>query len=215
MSYNILIVEDHLIVKDGIKLIIDNEEGLNVIGDLEKGDEVMPFLKKEKVDLILLDINLPNVDGITLTTEIKTKHPEIKILVLTFYNKAAFIKAIIESGAEGYLLKNSSKNEVIHAIYRVLDGEDYFSKEASDTLMKSMRRQGTNYEVKLTKREVEVMILLARAYTVNESAEKLCISAHTVETHKKNIMAKLKLKNKAALTLYAKENGYLELPSGS
>ncbi len=212
MSYNILIVEDHLIVKDGIKLVLESEDELTIVGDLHNGADVLPFLKKNKVDLILLDINLPGVDGLTLATQIKEQFIGVKILVLTFYNKAAFIKGIAESGAEGYILKNSSKDEVISAIFKVLNGENYFSKEATNTLLKSMRRQGTNYEVKLTKREIEVMILLASAYTVNEVADKLFISAHTAETHRKNIMAKLKFKNKAEMTLYAKENGYLDLP---
>lgn len=212
MSSNILLVEDHLIVKDGIKLVLDSEDELHVVGDLSRGDEVLPFLAKNQVDLVLLDINLPGVDGLTLASEIKTKYAGVKILVLTFYNKAAFIKGIAESGAEGYILKNSSKEEVITAIFKVLNGENHFSKEATETLLKSMRRQGTNYEVKLTKREIEVMILMANAYTVNEVADKLFISAHTAETHRKNIMAKLKFKNKAEMTLYAKENGYLDLP---
>ncbi len=212
MSYNILIVEDHLIVKDGIKLILESEDELTVVGDLHNGDEVVPFLEKNEVDLILLDINLPGTDGLTLAREIKEKHGSVKILVLTFYNKAAFIKGIAESGAEGYILKNSSKDEVISAIFKVLNGENHFSKEVTNTLLASMRRQGTNYEVKLTKREIEVMILLAKAFTTNEVADKLFLSAHTVETHRKNLMAKMKFKNRAEMTLYAKENGYLDLP---
>ncbi len=212
MSYNILIVEDHLIVKDGIKMVLESEEELSIVGDLHNGDEVIPFLEKNEVDLILLDINLPGKDGLTLAREIKEKYSSAKILVLTFYNKAAFIKGIAESGAEGYILKNSSKDEVVNAIFKVLSGENHFSNEVTKTLLDSMRRQGTNYEVKLTKREIEVMILLARAFTTNEVADKLFLSAHTVETHRKNLMAKMKFKNRAEMTLYAKENGYLDLP---
>ncbi len=210
--YNILIVEDHLVVKEGLRMVLSQEEALNIVGDLESGGEVMSFLAKNQVDLVLLDLNLPEVDGITLTRQIKSQYPQIKVLALTFYNKAAFIQGVAEAGAEGYLLKNSSKEEVIKAIFGVLNGKNHFSKEATDTLLSSMRRQGTQHEVKLTKREIEVMKLLASAYTVNEVAEKLFISAHTAETHRKNIMAKLKLKNKADLTLYAKDNGYLDLP---
>lgn len=215
MSTKILIVEDHLVVKDGIKLLLGDKSDLLVVGDLHHGDGVIPFLEKNEVDLVLLDINLPGKDGLTLAREIKASHKHVKILVLTFYNKAAFIKGIAESGAEGYLLKNSSAEELISAIYKILDGENYFSDQATKTLIESYRRQGTNFEVRLTKRETEVMILIAQAYTINEIAEKLFISAHTAETHRKNIMAKLKFKNRVELTLYAKENGYLDLPPNS
>lgn len=215
MSYKILIVEDHLIVKDGIKMVLKKEADLEIVGDLDDGDEVISFLKKTPVDLILLDINLPKVDGVTLARKIKSEFQTVKILVLTFYNKAAFIKEIAETGAEGYVLKNSSGDEVISAIYKVLNGERYFSKEATDTLLKSLQRQGTNHQAKLTKREIEVMILIAKGFTANEIAEKLFISAHTADTHRKNIMAKLKFKNKAELILYTKENGYLDLPEDS
>ncbi|MEO9967980.1 MAG: response regulator transcription factor [Reichenbachiella sp.] len=212
MTHQILIVEDHQVVKEGLKLILEAEEPLEVAGALHDGNEVMTFLEDHPVDLVLLDINLPNIDGITLTTQIKDRFPKIKVLILTFYKKAAFIQEVAQSGAEGYVLKNSPKEEVISAIYKVLDGGSYFSKEVTNVLLSSMRKQGTEHVTKLTKREIEVMILLATAYTVNEVAEKLFISAHTAETHRKNIMAKLRFKNKAELTLYAKENGYLDLP---
>ncbi len=212
MRYNILIVEDHLVVKDGLKVILDAEELLKVVGDLDNGNDVIPFMEKEPVDLVLLDINLPGINGIEITKSIKQQFPETKVLALTFYNKAAFIKKSIEAEVDGYLLKNSSREEVITAIFKVLNGETYFSREATDTLMNSFKRQNRTHVAKLTKREEEVMILLARAYTVNEVADKLFISAHTAETHRKNIMAKLRFKNKAELTLYAKENGYLDLP---
>lgn len=211
----ILIVEDHQVVKDGLELILNEEEDLEVVGALHDGGSVLPFLEKNKVDLILLDINLPTLDGIWLANEIKTNYAEIKVLVLTFYKKAAFVQEIAQSGAEGYLLKNSPKEEVISAIHKVLAGETYFAAEATQVLLKSLRRQGTQKETHLTKREIEVMTLLASAYTVNEVAEKLFISAHTAETHRKNIMAKLRFKNKAELVIYAKENGYLDLPGRS
>lgn len=213
MTYKILIVEDHLVVKDGFEMILGSEEHIEIIGSLDKGDLVLPFLSQNEVDLILLDINLPDVDGITLTPKIKKSFPNIRILALTFYNKAAFIQGMLEAGADGYLLKNSSKEEVISAIHKVLSGETYVSSEANQTLLKSMQRQGTDHVAKLTKREIEVMILLAKAFTVNEVAEQLFISSHTADTHRKNIMAKLKLKNKADLAVYAKEHGYLDLKS--
>ncbi len=208
----VLIVEDHPIFSDGLQNILADEPSISLKDKLSDGNEVLPFLSKNQIDLILLDINLPGVDGLSLLNEIKTKYPSIKILILTQYDKSAFIQSAIERGADGYLLKNLSRNQVLEAISKVLSGESFFSKEAMDTLVSSMRRQGSQYEVKLTKREVEVMTLLAKGMTVNELADKLFISAHTAETHRRNIMAKMKFKNRAELTVYASEHGYLDLP---
>ncbi|MDW3197602.1 MAG: response regulator transcription factor [Cytophagales bacterium] len=210
----ILIVEDHPIFSDGLQNILADESSISLLDKLADGNLVIPFLAKNKVDLILLDINLPGIDGLSLLKEIKATYPDIKVLILTQYDKAAFIQSSIESGADGYLLKNSSKNQVLGAVSQVLSGEPYFSQEAMGTLISSMRRQGTNHQVKLTKRETEVMTLLAKGLTVNELADKLFISAHTAETHRRNVMAKMKFKNRAELTVYATEHGYLDLPKG-
>ena len=209
----VLIVEDHPIFSDGLQNILASADTLDILAKLDNGSEVLPFLRKHQTDLILLDINLPEVDGLTLLKQVKSSHPEIKILILTQYDKAAFIQSAIEAGADGYLLKNLSRDQVLEAISKVLAGETFFAKEAMDTLVISMRRQGTAHEVKITKREKEVMILLAKGFTVNELADKLFISSHTAETHRRNIMAKMKFKNRAELTIYAKEHGYLDLPS--
>ena len=211
----VLIVEDHPIFSDGLQAILTEAASFSLLDTLSDGQEVLPFLAKHMVDLVLLDINLPGVDGLSLLKEIKQRYPDIRVLILTQYDKAAFIQSAIESGADGYLLKNLSSEQVMEATSKVLAGESFFSKEAMDTLVSSMRRQGTNFEVKLTKREKEVMILLAKGYTVNEASEELFISAHTAETHRRNIMAKMKFKNRADLTVYAKEHGYLDLPPES
>lgn len=208
----VLIVEDHPIFSDGLQDILAAEASISLANKLSDGNEVLPFLAKNQIDLILLDINLPGIDGLSLLKAIKNKHPKTSILILTQYDKAAFIQNAIESGADGYLLKNLARDEVISAVSKVLSGESYFAKEAMDSLVSSMRRQGTQHEVKLTKREVEVMTLLAKGFTVNELAEKLFISGHTAETHRRNIMAKMKFKNRAELTVYASEHGYLDLP---
>ena len=198
-------------VKDGLTLILNQEDKLYVSGSLDNGHDVMPFLQENKVHLVILDLNLPGIKGVVLARQIKEKYPMVKVMALTFYNKAAFIKEIAESGCEGYLVKNSSKEEVIEAIFKILNGEKYFSQEVSETMFNSLERSGTKEKVKLTKREIEVMVYLAKGYTVNEIAEKLIRSPHTVDTHRKNIMGKLGFRNRAALALYAQENGYLDL----
>ena len=205
-------VEDHAILSEGVKSLLKDHEEFAVVGELRNGNDVLPFLKYNEVHLVILDLNLPGKDGISLAREIKQLLPKVRILVLTFYNKPAFVKEIAATGVEGYLLKNSSGDDIVAAMLKVVKGESVFSKEAVDTWLKSLQRQGTGYQVKLTKREKEVMILLAKAYTTNEVATKLKISAYTAETHRKNIMAKLKMKNVAELALYARDNGYLDLP---
>ena len=210
MKHNLLIVEDHIVLSDGLDAVLSQEEDLAVVGLVNHGDEVLPFLNQHDVDLIILDIGIPGKNGLELSTEIKNKFPRIKILVLTFHEKAAYIKSVVESGAEGYLLKNSSKNEVIQAIRQILSGQKVYSKKVTETLLNSLQTQGTSHTIKLTKREIEIMKLIANEYTSSEIAEKLFISAHTVETHRKNMIGKLNVKNTAGLVRYAVENGYLD-----
>ena len=211
MNTRILLVEDHQVVREGFQLILQAEEKLDVIGSLGNGSDVLPFLLKHPIDFVLLDIDLPGVNGLILAQEIRKHYPAIRILILTFHNKAAYIKEIISTGADGYVLKNAGKDQVLKAIYHILEGETYFSKEATDTLVKSYQRQGTKKVIEPTKRELEVMILLAKGYTINEIADQFSRASHTVETHRRNAYAKMNFKNKADLTRYITENGYLDV----
>ena len=156
---------------------------------------------------------MPSTDGIEVTKQIKSRHPEIKILILSMYNRQEFIKNLIESGADGYILKNSDKSELLGAIHTLQKGESYFGKEITKTIMKSFRKENPPtemHEVPLTEREKEIVKLIAETMTTSEIAEKLFLSTHTIDTHRKNILSKLQVKNVAGLVRYAVQTGLIK-----
>lgn len=209
---NILIADDHRMVIDGIKALLAGVEDIRVIGHALTGREVMDFAKSNagNLDLIVLDINMPDGDGIEVTKYIRKNFPNIKVLILSMYNKPVFIKNLVETGVSGYILKNTGKEELIEAITKIHSGRDYFSPEVTKTFMDSLRNPVSNPAMDLTKRELEILKLLAKAHTTAEIAEQLFLSTYTIDTHRKNLLSKLNLKNTPALVKYAIENGLAE-----
>ena len=204
----ILIADDHQVIIDGLKLLLSHEENFEIVGEAIDGNQVMTLLTKVQVDVILLDINMPNLDGIEATKMIRAKYPHVKILVLTMYNRSEFIKNLIEAGASGYVLKNIGRADLIDAIKKVSRGEDYFSAEVTKTIMSSLKAGGGKGTGLLTDREKDVLRLVADGCTTVEIAEKLFIATNTVDTHRKNLLSKLQQKNTAELVRYAVENGF-------
>jgi DNA-binding NarL/FixJ family response regulator len=204
----IILADDHQVVIDGLKAILTQEQDINVRGEALDGDQLLSFLGKMDHGplLVLLDINMPGIDGIEATKVIRQKHPNVRILVLSMYNKPAFTKGLIEAGVSGYILKNTGRYELLRAIRTVANGEEYFDSEVTKTVMNSFKSE-SNPLVELTKRETEILKLVAKAYSTAEIAEKLFISTYTVDTHRKNLLGKLNLKNTAALVNYAIQNG--------
>lgn len=205
---NILIADDHKMIIDGLKSMLATEEGLQVVGEAYNGKEVLERLKQYPVDLILMDINMPELDGIDATRKLKTQFPKVKVLVLTMYNKPEFVRNLMEAGADGYILKNTGKDELLEAIRQLHAGQPYWGKEITKTVMESLRGGPANNTLVLTRREKEILKLIVEEYTTPEIAEKLFISNYTVETHRKNLLSKLGVKNVAGLVRYAMENGY-------
>lgn len=205
---NILIADDQQIIVEGLKGLLLREKDINIVGHAKNGLDLLEKLKVEEVDLILLDINMPEMDGIEAAQKIKEQHPNLKILVLSMYNKPEFIRSIIEAGAHGYVLKNAPREELVAAIQAVYSGSEHYSPEVKDTIMQNLKTKGHVGPAYLTERERAVIRLLADGLTTTEIAEKLYISSHTVDTHRKNLMNKLNQKNIASLVKYAVENGY-------
>ncbi|MBZ0181381.1 MAG: response regulator transcription factor [Melioribacteraceae bacterium] len=200
----IFIVDDHPVVAEGLrKLIIDSGAAV-VIGIAETGKACLDFLRWEKPDIIFLDINLPDTSGIDLCKEIKSTYKTIKILALTSYNEKSIIKKMIENGADGYLLKNSDAYDITEGIKEVTLGNKYFAAEVNSIL-----RKEEPTEILLTKREKEVLMLIADGMTNNEIAEKLFISSLTVDSHRKNLITKLNARNTASLIKIAIENNFI------
>ncbi|MBU2884820.1 response regulator transcription factor [Gilvimarinus agarilyticus] len=203
-----MIADDHQVIVEGLKALLSNENSIHIVGHAHNGNEVIDQLQTQAVNVVLLDINMPELDGLETTKLIRKNYPLTKVLILSMYNKPEFIRNLIEIGAHGYVLKNTPKDELITAIKAVHAGEQHFSAEVKDTIMESLKTKGHVGPAYLTDRERDVVRLLADGLTTNEIAEKLFISTHTVDTHRKNLMTKLNQKNIASLIKYAVEKGY-------
>ncbi|MES2568099.1 MAG: response regulator transcription factor [Bacteroidota bacterium] len=220
-SIKILLADDHLVVRNGIKLMLSQQKSFNaIIEEAEDGDEVIKLAGRTKYDVILLDINLPKIDGIAVSTILLKKDKTIKILALTMHNEEYMIKQMISAGALGYLLKNIGLDELTKAIITVNAGNKYYCNEAAQILIninnsgnskelnlsEKTKSQKTR-EIALSSREKEVIMYIAKEFNSAEIAEELYISKRTVEGHRKNIIAKLNLKNSAGIVKYAIQNG--------
>lgn len=204
-SIRLLIADDHPLIIDGLKTSLSREESLEIVDEAVDGAEVLSALQRHNIDVILLDINMPGMNGFETLQKIVPEFPDVKILILSMYDKPEFIHSLIENGASGYLLKNTGRDEMIYAIQKVHHGNIYFSEEVKKILKKEERAAGGHEQ--LTKREKEILSLIAQEKTTSEIAELLFISTHTVDTHRKNLLAKLGVKNAAGLVKFAIEYG--------
>jgi len=210
----IVIAEDHTILRQGLKALLRSNDNLEVVGEAEDGLETIRCVEKKNPDLLLLDLNMPKMDGISVIKEVKKRHSAIKIIVLTMHKQEEYILEAFKSGAEGYCLKASSHDELIMAIKAVLSDKFYISPEISEKVLegflegqKSIKKR-SSWDT-LTQREREVLKLVAEDYQNKEIADYLCISVKTVEKHRANIMEKLDLHSASALTAYAIEKGII------
>ena len=211
-SKKIIIAEDHRLFREGLKALLAANHQYEIVCEAGDGLEACRCARKHKADLILLDLSMPKMGGISVIKEIKRQFPEIKILVLTIHQSDQYVLETFEAGANGYCLKDAGRNELRMAIDSVLAGKTYLSPEISEQVMegfiegrKKMKRE-TTWDT-ITQREREVLKLLAEGYQNKEIAELLHISVKTVEKHRANIMGKLDLHNAAALTAYAIDKG--------
>ena len=198
MAISVFIVDDHYMVIEGIRSLLQNEKGIEWTGHAMTAASCLAFLKKQQPDVILMDINLPDKSGIDLCKEVKEKYPSVFIVGLSTFNQQSFIQKMMDNGASGYVLKNATQEEITEAIGTVIKGKTYLSEEASHTLRKD---EASN--IVLTRREKEVLGLIAEGMTNIEIAQKLFISVTTVDTHRKNLLAKLEAKNTASLVRIA------------
>lgn len=208
----IIIADDHTMFLQGIISLLENEENITILGKTGDGKGVIKIMKKAIPDIILLDISMPEMDGIEVTKIIKKKHPAVKILIVSTHSNTLMITKLIRMGVDGYLLKNAEKQELLHAIRTIHKGGSYFCKEVEDKNddYNSKVKSETFYITELSSREKEILILIAQEYTGTEIAEKTFISLNTVNTHRRNLISKLNVKNTAGLVKYAIEYGLLD-----
>ncbi len=205
----LIIADDHQVFLDGIIELISKEDHIEVMGQANTGKQVLELLQTNTPDIILMDINMPEMDGIETTQMVKQKYPELKIIMLTMHETHQYIRKLLETGVDGYLLKTTSKNELIEAIKTVMDGKNYYGKAVQDTFMNSFNSNKVVSDIKLTRREKEILELICEELSTNEIAEKLFISAYTVETHRKNLLSKTGSKNVAGLVKFAMLNKFI------
>ena len=195
MSIKIFIVDDHYMIVEGIRSLLQYQTDFEWMGHAMNASSCLAFLQQQQPDVILMDINLPDKSGIDLCKDVKTKYPAIHIIGLSSFNQQSFIQKMIENGAAGYVLKNATCEELVEAIETVHAGKMFLSNEASLTVQKNENAKNPI----ITRREKEVLLLIAGGLTNNEIALKLFISTTTVDTHRKNLLAKFEVKNTASL----------------
>ncbi len=203
----VYIVDDHAVVIEGIYSLLLKEKDIEMAGYASNAANCLQYFSSHTADVILMDISLPDMNGVDLCKLIKKNYPGIMVLALSTFNQGTYIRKMMESGASGYLLKNAGRQEIIEAIKVVVKGKTYLSFDAGQAL-KSGTEQ-LNSIPPLTKREKEVLSAVAEGLTNMQIAEKLFISVDTVESHRKNLHAKLNVKNTAMLVRFALENDLL------
>jgi len=196
MAIRVFLVDDHYMVIEGIRSLLQNEKDIELMGHASNAASCLAFLKQQQPDIILMDINLPDKSGIDLCKEVKDTYPAVLILGLSTFNQQSFIEKMIQNGASGYVLKNATQQELMDAILTVIKGKQYLSFDAALTLRKPDKE--SNIPV-ITRREKEILELIADGLTNIEIGKKLFISASTVDTHRKNLLYKFEAKNTASL----------------
>lgn len=210
-NIKVLLVDDHKIVRDGIKLMLEPQAGIDVVAEAESGVKVKKLLEDLSVDVIVMDINMPDMNGIATTKMVKDQNPEIKILALTMSSDDSHIRQMVQAGASGYIMKSAGRDELTKAIREVMEGKHYFSDQATHSIMmdlvKNKGKSSAPDPIHITNRELEVLQMIVKEHTNHEIADKLYISPRTVDAHRRNLLQKTGARNTAGLVKYAFQNG--------
>jgi len=208
----IVLAEDHTILREGLRALLSSDPNFEIIGEAPDGREAVRCVEKLEPDLLLMDLSMPRMSGMEAIREIKKRYPEIKIIALTVHKTEEYLLTTLQAGADGYVLKDATHEELVLAIHNVMSGKSYLSPGVSEKVIegylegKDSNQALSSWET-LSQREREVLKLIAEGYKNKEIAEDLCISLKTVEKHRANLMKKLDLHNAAALTVYAVQKG--------
>ncbi len=208
----VMLADDHPLVRSGVRRVLEGVKWIEVVGETESGSETLKALREVQPDVLLLDLNMPDGDGFSVLREARSLAPDTHIIVLTMHAQPEYITRAVRDGANGYLLKDLAVQDLVGAIEAVITGGSFFSERAQRALAESLRSGGTTDSplAKLTGREREVLIAVARGMTTKEIAARQNISARTVETHRANLMRKLDLRSVALLTQFAIREGLIE-----
>jgi DNA-binding NarL/FixJ family response regulator len=204
----IILADDHQMIREGMSALLSDVDNIEIVATASNGKEVLEYLKKESANLVLMDINMPELDGLQTTKKISKQYPKVKVLILSMHNKEGYIKNAIEVGASGYILKNTGKKELLLAIDHINTGGTYFSQDVTNTLVNNMRA-GHSDGVTLTTKEKAVLELLSDGFTTVEIAEKVVASQHTIETYRRNLLLKFEAKNVSELIKISMKEGFI------
>lgn len=214
----IILIDDHQLIRDGIKALLTGIPDIAIIGEASGATELFGVLENLKPDLLIMDISLPEISGIEITKKICSEYPGINVLILSMYTNEEFIFNSLKAGARGYLPKNTSRDELLEAIYTINRGEEYYGESITKVMLKSYVKRATNEDKSgdkthaiLTSREIEILKLYVEGLINKEISDKLDISIRTVETHKNHIMRKLGLKSTVELVKFAIRNKIAEI----
>lgn len=212
-AIRILLADDHELIRTGIRNLLGTNKDFLIVGESADGEETIRKVREVKPDVVVIDISMPKMSGIEVTKHLREKFPAVKVVVLTMHENVEYVYQIYKSGAGGYLLKNAGRDEITSAIYAVARGEKFFSSKVSELMIseymqQAERRDSQSADSTLTKREEEILRLIAKGLNNQQISGQLFISPRTVDTHRTNIMQKLDIHDAANLVRYALENGY-------
>jgi DNA-binding NarL/FixJ family response regulator len=209
----ILLAEDHKMMREGLRMLIDREANMEVVGEADNGLAAITLTQELKPDVVVMDVSMPELNGLKATQRLKGLVPEAKVLILTRHSDSSYIQQLLRAGASGYVLKKSASEELVRALQRVAAGQTYLDPEITDQIVGSIARghgTGAASGKDLSKREQDVLRLTAMGFLTKEIAARLQISMKTVETHKANAMSKMGMKNRIDVVRYAMLQGWLQ-----
>jgi len=211
--YRIVLADDHVLIRHGIKNIIAKEEQLQIVGEVGDGEELLSYLKNDLPELVILDISMPKINGVELARILKKSYPSVKILMLTMHKNKQFFYQAMSAGADGYLIKSDSDDELLLAINKIRNGRTYISPylvdDFTDDVLKAYRNEEVTTFKGLTKREKQILTMVVEGNTSKDMAAKLNLSPRTIDHHRSNLLKKFKMKNSVDLVNYAVRNGYV------
>jgi DNA-binding NarL/FixJ family response regulator len=207
-SIKVLVADDHEIVRQGLKTIISEHSDLSIAGEAENGNQVLKILKKTKVDVVLLDFDMPEKNGLDTLIELKALYPKLPVMILSIFPEDHYGTRFLKAGASGYLQKSSATDQLIDAIRKVFNGGKYISSALTDKLVTGLNKDKEQFlHESLTDREFQVFRLLATGKKLKEMADELCLSINTISTYRSRILQKMDMKSNADVIRYAIENG--------
>lgn len=210
----LLIVDDHQMLLDGIRALLQDQQQFEIIAEAHNGTQALSILKEKEIDIVLTDINMPEMDGITLAQKIHSEFPNTKIIALSMFSERQTIRDMVDAGVSGYILKNTGKEELVSALTKIAAGGLYFGDEVTNEMMRMMnepeKSDDKQNQVNLTHREKEILKLISKEYSNSQIANELFISERTVETHRKNIFRKTNTKSIVGLIKFAYEHQLVE-----